>query len=539
MRVLCLGMDGADHELVGELLAQGRLPTLAGIVRDGAFGPLRSTLPAVTPTAWSSFLTGLNPARHGIFNFSTNANRAPSRVESARSRAGVPLWRTLGAAGVRSAFVTVPFTYPAEEIEGIVVSGYGGPATPQITPAAARTAIRAAHPGLVTAHHPMRERYWEDFARYARLLIEHAAQIESVCEQCFELEPDLGVLVVDFMSTDFAGHLGYARLDPHHPAHDPARSGAELVAVYEAVDAACGRLIDAARERFGEEPTVLMMSDHGMKPMYWVFHLNRWLEEHGHLRYRRRSLQRLRSTRLRPLAVLDQRLARTSGLYTRLMDALPLVPAVAADRAFADVDFPRTRAYSFATGGQVYLGESSGASGDPAYAERLATELEAVPHPETGEPLLRVVRKRDIYQGPYYDRAPDLIALTIDERVHVGSMRRRGTAAIEVHDHLDPEHAYGYSGHHGVDGILAARGPGIRPGVVPDGSNIVQMAATILRLHGIEADGLDGGPIEAILTGAGEAVRVQAQGPAASEEGVYTADEEAGILERLRDLGYE
>jgi predicted AlkP superfamily phosphohydrolase/phosphomutase len=539
MRVLCLGMDGADHGLVGELLEQGRLPTLAGIVRDGAYGPLRSTLPAVTPTAWSSFLTGLDPAGHGIFNFSTNANRAPSRVESARSRSGTPLWRTLGAAGIRSAFVTVPFTYPAEEIDGIVVSGYGGPATPQITPPAAGAAIRAVHPGLVTAHHPMRERYWEDFDRYARLLIEHAAQVESVCEQCFELEPDLGVLVVDFMSTDFAGHLGYARLDPNHPAHDPAASGDELVQVYEAVDAACGRLIEAARERFGEEPTVLMMSDHGMKPMYWVFHVNRWLEEHGHLRYRTRSLQRLRGTRLRTLAGVDQRLARTSGLYTRVMDALPFIPRVAVDRAFADVDFPRTRAYSFATGGQVYLGESAGAAGDMAYAERLAAELEAERHPETGEPLLRVLRKAEIYHGPYLDRAPDLIVLTIDERVHVDSLRRRGVPAIEVHDHLDPEHAYGYSGHHGVDGILAARGPGIRPGVVPAGSGIVQMAATILRLHGIAADGLDGAPITAILAEEGDAVQVAAQGPVASEEGVYSAEEEAGILERLRDLGYE
>ena len=199
------------------------------------------------------------------------------------------------------------------------------------------------------------------------------------------------------------------------------------------------------------------------------------------------------------MAGLDQRLARTSARYTRILDALPLVPAVAADRAFADIDFPRTRAYSFATGGQVYLGESAGAVGDTAYAERLATELEAERHPETGEPLLHVLRKADIYHGPYLDRAPDLIVLTIDERVHVDSLRLRGVAAIEVHDHLDPENAYGYSGHHGVDGILAAAGPGIRPGVVPAGSGIVQMAATILRLHGVAAEGLDGAPIEAIL----------------------------------------
>jgi len=430
MRVLCLGMDGADYGLVAALLEQGRLPTLAGIVRDGAYGPLRSTVPAATPTAWSSFLTGLNPARHGIFNFSTNANRAPSRLESARSRSGVPLWRTLGAAGVRSAFVTVPFTYPAEEMDGIIVSGYGGPPEPQIVPASAAAAIHARHPGLVTAHHPMRERWWEDFDRYARLLVEHVGQIESVCEQCFELEPDLGVLVVDFMSTDFAGHLGYARLDPGHPAHDAANAGDELVQVYEAVDAACGRLIDAARERFGEEPTVLMMSDHGMKPMYWVFHLNRWLEQHGYLRYRARSLQGMKGTRLRSLAGVDQRLARTSGLYTRIADALPLVPRTAADRAFADIDFPRTRAYSFATGGQVYLGESSGASAAPALAERIAAEREAELHPETGEQMLRVLRKPDIYHGPHIDRAPDLIVLSIDERIHVDSLRRSGTPAF-------------------------------------------------------------------------------------------------------------
>jgi len=539
MRVLCLGMDGADYGLVGELLEQDRLPTLKGIIRDGAYGPLRSTVPAATPTAWSSFLTGLNPARHGIFNFSTNANRAPSRLESARSRSGVPLWRTLGAAGVRSAFVTVPFTYPAEEMDGIIVSGYGGPPEPQIVPASAAAAIHARHPGLVTAHHPMRERWWEDFDRYARLLVEHVGEIESVCEQCLELEPDLGVLVVDFMSTDFAGHLGYARLDPKHPAHDAANAGDELVQVYEAVDAACGRLIDAARERFGEEPTVLMMSDHGMKPMYWVLHLNRWLEEHGYLRYRARSLQGTKGTRLRSLAGVDQRLARSSGLYTRIADAIPLVPRTAADRAFADIDFPRTRAYSFATGGQVYLGESSGASADPALAERIATELEAEAHPETGEQLLRVLRKPDIYHGPHLDRAPDLIVLSIDERIHVDSLRRSGTPAIEVHDTLDPENAYGYSGHHGIDGILGARGPGIRPGSVPEGSGIVQMAATILRLHGIEADGLDGAPIDAILAGEGDAVHVAAQATDGSDEGVYSADEEAGILERLRDLGYE
>jgi predicted AlkP superfamily phosphohydrolase/phosphomutase len=168
VRVLCLGLDGADHDLVRELLARGKLPTIGRLAREGAFGPLRSTIPAVTPTAWSSFLTGLNPAGHGIFNFSSNPNRSPQRVESASSRAGAPLWRYLGAAGIRSAYVTIPFTFPPEPVDGVVVSGYGGPARPAILPDAARARIEAAYPALVTAHHPMAERWWEDFDGFSR-----------------------------------------------------------------------------------------------------------------------------------------------------------------------------------------------------------------------------------------------------------------------------------------------------------------------------------------------------------------------------------
>src|SRR5204863_2433623 len=221
-RILALAFDGADYDLVRRLMGEGKLPTISRLAREGAFGPLRSTIPAVTPTAWSSFLTGLNPAGHGIFNFSSNPNRGRSRVESAASRSGAPLWRLLGAGGVRSAFVTVPFTYPAEAFDGVVVSGYGGPERPQILPEAAARAIDERVPGLVTAHHPMKERWWEDFGRYATTLIAHVDQVGDACRACLELEPDLGVLAVDFMSTDFAGHLGYSRLDPSHPAHDPA-----------------------------------------------------------------------------------------------------------------------------------------------------------------------------------------------------------------------------------------------------------------------------------------------------------------------------
>jgi predicted AlkP superfamily phosphohydrolase/phosphomutase len=540
--LLCLGIDGADHDLVRDLIARGKLPTVARLAKNGVFGPLRSTIPAVTPTAWSSFLTGLNPGGHGIFNFASNPNRGLQRVESAASRSGSPFWRVLGAAGVRSAFVGIPFTYPAEPIEGIVVTGYGGPERPQILPASASERIFAAHPDLVTAHHPMAERWWEDFDGYARRLVEHVEQTADVCRIALELEPDLRLLCVDFMSADHAGHLGYSRLDPDHPAHDPAQAGDELVQVYEAVDRACGDLIDAAASRSGEEPTAVVISDHGMKPIYWTFHANRWLEEAGHLRFRRRSLQPLKGGALNVVAKVDQRLARTTRPYARTLDAVPFLPRPHADRAFADVDYGATRAYCFATGGQIYLGEASGARSDPRYADRLADELAAIRHPESGEPAFDVRRKEELYHGPFLDKAPELLILPRDERIHVESSRRSWARSFERHETLDPMSFYGYSGHHGLHGILAAAGPGIRTGAaVPRDAEIVRLPATLLQLLGLAAEGLDGQALDAILD-AEEPVAAQAAASpssATADSRVYTEEEERELLEHLRDLGYE
>ncbi len=541
MRVLALAFDGGDYDLVRRWMAEGRLPTISRLAREGTFGPLRSTIPAYTPTAWSSFLTGLNPGRHGIFNFSTNPNRGRQRLESAASRAGTPLWRLLGSAGIRSAFVGVPFTYPAEPVEGIVVTGYGGPERPQILPQSAEERILAAYPDLVSAHHPMAERWWEDFPAYAGRLLEHAEQIAGVCKLAYELEPELGFLCVDFMSTDHVGHLGYARIDPEHPAHAASGAGDELLRVYERVDALCGELIDEAAERYGEEPTVLLFSDHGMQPIYWMFHLDRWLEEHGHLRFRRRSLQPLLRTRLDYAARVDNKLGRMLPWWGRALDTLPFLPRPAAERKLADIDFGRTRAYGFASGGQVYLGELTGARNDPAYLEALAAELAEVPHPETGEPAFQVLRKEELYAGPFLDKAPELVLIPHDERIEVDPSRRRFETAFERRESLDPEHSYGYSGHHGVTGILAAAGPGIQPADVPEGAEIVQLPATILRLLGLSAEGLDGEPLDAILEeGAPAAGVAPAAAPReATDEPVYSEEEERRMVDRLRDLGYE
>jgi predicted AlkP superfamily phosphohydrolase/phosphomutase len=504
MRVLCFGMDGADYDLVKALLAQGKLPTLARLAREGSFGPLRSTIPPLSPVAWSTFLTGLNPGGHGIFGFSANPHRSVSRLESGANRAGIPLWRFLGAGGIRSAFITVPLTYPAESFSGLIVTGWGGPQRPDIRPVEARERIFAAHPTLVTAQSPTG--WWNDLDRFTRRLIDHVDEIADVCLLAMELEPDLGLLCVDFMSSDIAGHLTWHRLDASHPAHD--EPGDELIRVYEAVDRACGELIDHAQWLYGEDPTVVLLSDHGMKPTHWLFRTNRWLEDAGYLHFHSVS---------------------PSGRARRKEEG---------DPPRAEIDFEATRAYSVGYGGQIYL--TDGVRSDEALVVELAAALAELSHPQTGQPLFEVKTKGELYHGPFLDRAPELFLLPRDERVHADSSRQLWPETLQRHERLVVNETANYSGQHALTGIVAAAGPGIRTGSIPEGTEIASLPATILALLGVSAQ-LEAPPLEAILTVSSVQPRrpLVEKSPTPIETSAYSQEEEEEMIRRLRELGYE
>lgn len=527
MRILCLGLDGADYDLVCELIDEGKLPTVSALARRGTFGPLRSTIPAFTPTAWSTFLTGLNPGGHGVFGFHRSPRAGQDVMESAATRGGTPLWRHLGAAGRRAAFVTVPFTYPPDPIDGILVSGFGGPMTPAIVPESARRRILHDHPGLRT--HVQPARWWEDFPAFTRALVEHIDEVRDVCGLALELEPDLSLLCVDFMSSDVAGHLAWHRLDVTHPAHRRDEAGDELVQVYQAVDHACGELIDHAEWLWGEPATVIVMSDHGMKPVHWLFNVNRWLEEAGLLRRRRRSLARLRGGPLGKIGDLDRRLARTRR-YGRLLDAIPGSHAVELD----EIDFGASRAFAHGYGGQLHL--TARGRADRRLLQELADGLGDVRHPTSGAPAFQVLRKEELYRGRFVDRAPDLVLVPHDERIYVDALRCAGCAPFERHTEILKGSYGAFSGQHAVTGILAAAGPGIRRNAPVEGSDIAALPATLLALLGLDG-GLES-PAIRDLVAADAREPVHATETAPPEPARFTEDDEHELLRRLQELGY-
>src|SRR5437667_7688229 len=102
-RVFLTCWDAATFDLIRPWIAEGTLPNLARVMACGAHGPLRSTIPPWSFQAWSSFLTGKNPGKHGIFDFF----RTPlgtydlEFVNAGHRRGGASFWQLLSAAGRR------------------------------------------------------------------------------------------------------------------------------------------------------------------------------------------------------------------------------------------------------------------------------------------------------------------------------------------------------------------------------------------------------------------------------------------------------
>jgi predicted AlkP superfamily phosphohydrolase/phosphomutase len=141
-KVMVIGLDGLEPKLVEPMLRRGELPHLARLEGQGGFSRVRTTVPAQTPVAWSTFATGTNPGGHGIFDFIRRdpatylPDLALSRYEQKNAflppkavnlRRGQAVWDVLSAAGVPSIVLRCPCTYPPDSIKGRMLSGMGVP----------------------------------------------------------------------------------------------------------------------------------------------------------------------------------------------------------------------------------------------------------------------------------------------------------------------------------------------------------------------------------------------------------------------------
>ncbi len=132
-KAIFLGFDGLDPVITEKLMAEGRLPNFARLRDQGSYRRLRTTFPALSPVAWSTFATGVNPAKHNIFDFlnrdlrtyapelsSAKVSPAKGRLRASveMRRKSEPFWKILGRHAVRSTILRVPVTFPPEAFNG-------------------------------------------------------------------------------------------------------------------------------------------------------------------------------------------------------------------------------------------------------------------------------------------------------------------------------------------------------------------------------------------------------------------------------------
>lgn len=147
-RAVILGFDGMDPDLAERFMGEGLLPNLAKLRDKGTFSKLRTTFPAISPVAWSTFMTGVNPGKHNIYDFLARdtSNYLPflssaeikgpkhklkigkysipfGKTEIKGMRKGTPFWHWLGKAGIFSSVIRVPVTFPPEKFPGVLLSG--------------------------------------------------------------------------------------------------------------------------------------------------------------------------------------------------------------------------------------------------------------------------------------------------------------------------------------------------------------------------------------------------------------------------------
>src|SRR5437773_264869 len=124
-RVAVIGLDGVGAPLVEALTDAGVMPRMAALRRAGTLARMTSTIPTISSVSWSGFMTGANPGRHGIYGF-TDVKRDSYAVyfPNYRHVQAPTIWDVLGAEGRRSIVLNIPNTYPAKDINGVLVSGF-------------------------------------------------------------------------------------------------------------------------------------------------------------------------------------------------------------------------------------------------------------------------------------------------------------------------------------------------------------------------------------------------------------------------------
>lgn len=536
-KVLVIGLDGATLDLIKPWAAEGKLPTFKKLMDEGIHGVLRSTIPNVTIPAWPSFATGVNPGKHGLFDFFRQAEGTyDPKVEQEPSRAiKVPtLWQILSDHGKPIGVVNVPATFPPTKVNGYMVTGLLTPSGHKfIYPPEFETELVEK----IGSYHVLSPpNIWKASPQMLLSDLKEALQ-ERLKVTLHLIDKSIDFLMVVDNGTDRAGHEFWWCVDHTSPIFTSAkltRCGNLLLQYYQEVDRALETIMGKARRR----DTVIIMSDHGMGPVRKFISLNTFLLQQGVIQIKKNILSKLRYILFNNgwnLNSLD-RLLRALRIQQHIGRAFSdQTKSSLSERLFfssRDIDWLRTKAYALEAPGGIRINlkgrEAQGIVGPGKEYQRviedLVEKLRSATDPLSGDKFVReVFRREEIYHGPYVDKAPDIVAIPNDSYEFFRAYRFPFSGVLQT--------TSGHSGAHRPNGVVMAVGEGIKKGVEITGANIVDIAPTILHIMNVPVPTImDGRVLKEIFEPKSELARKQVE----YEEINYEKDRIRGMVAKLR-----
>ncbi len=455
-RVAVIGLDCATPQLLfGELADE--VPNIRALMAGGLYGPLASITPPITVPAWACAMTGKTPGQLGIYGFRNRADHTYEGLSIATADAvrEPAVWDLLGRRGMRSLLIGVPPSYPPRPVEGWRISCF-------LTPPSARG---FTYPSELQAE--VEEelggpgQYIFDIPSFRQQGMDHVlGQVFAMTERRFRVarrlvrsKPwDLFMLVE--MGLDRLHHVFWQYFDPRHPKYEPGNPyEAAFRDYYRVLDREVGDLLGV----LPDDAVVIVLSDHGARPMMGGVCFNDWLVREG---------------------------------YLSLSESVEGVVPVAE----APIDWGRTVAWGDGGYyGRLFLNvrgrEPQGVVEPGRYEEvreELAAGLESMPGPD-GEPLgTRVLKPQDVY--------PDVRGVAPDLIVYFGDLAWRSVGSVGNPDVFTYENDTGPDGaNHDREGVLVMRGAPGQPTGRVEGLCLLDVGPTILSLYGLEApDGAAG-----------------------------------------------
>jgi len=517
-KILVIGLDGATWDLIEPLAKEGKLPTIQGLIKKGAYGDLMSTIPPVTAAAWVSLYTGQNPGKHGIYDFVTPRGK----LINSRHIKGKKLWQILSENGLSCCVVNVPITYPPEEINGCMISSFLTPPGRKdfvYPPSFMETLEKNGYKIDIE----FESGYRGFFAGAKDMLKRWDLLPESydISEKRYKTALDLlkkkpwDFFFIVFKQTDVVQHFFWDRKDV-------------LLNFYQKIDEYIADIITCFKTECcdGKDVmTVFLVSDHGFGPHNNKFNLSTLIKH-----------QKCVNSKALMYASLCYAARR---LYLFLGRVIPIklfrmqkVSQMLNDRARSQFPF---REESYGVGGGIFIDRLHPAVKNyELLRERIINGLKMIRHPPTGKQAFKGVWKREeIYKGPYVDSAPDVVF----------TMEHGYSAEFNFSKINDDWLDCTFPGDHCLNGLFLLTGPYTKENAKLKEANICDISPTILYLMGLPiSKDMDGEVLtQTIQPGFLQKHPIKYQrvtAEAKEESKVYTEEEEEKIKKRLKGLGY-